>query len=238
MELIILGSGGCTSIPRPICQCKVCKEARKRGIPYYRTGSSIFLKQLNALFDTPEDIKEQLNRESTKTVDNIFYTHWHPDHTFGLRVVEQMNRDFLAEYIENKKPLKKVKILALSEVMNDLLSIKSRHGSFLSYYKNVGLLSFKKLKDSVSFKIKNHKITAIPVKTSITSTVFVIENKNKKNIYAPCNYKPFPLNNSKIKNANILIIGGIVPDGPLKDGYVIPEENRLREEAYFLSELK
>jgi len=53
----------------------VCREARKKGVPYSRSGPSMFLKDVNVLFDTPEDIAVQLNRENIKQVDAIFYTH-------------------------------------------------------------------------------------------------------------------------------------------------------------------
>lgn len=95
MKAIVLGSGGCTPIPRPGCTCPVCEEARHKGIPFARGGPSFFLENINALFDTPEDILHQLNRERIQKVDYIFYTHWHPDHTMGMRVVEQMYMDFL-----------------------------------------------------------------------------------------------------------------------------------------------
>lgn len=35
----------------------------------------------------------QLNRFAIDRVNNLFLTHWHPDHTAGFRVVEQVNGD-------------------------------------------------------------------------------------------------------------------------------------------------
>jgi len=32
MNLIILGSGGATTIPSPGCQCRICVEARVKGV--------------------------------------------------------------------------------------------------------------------------------------------------------------------------------------------------------------
>jgi phosphoribosyl 1,2-cyclic phosphate phosphodiesterase len=75
MELTILGSGGATTIPRPGCGCRVCSEARVRGNPYSRSGPSMFIKGVNLLFDTPEEIASQLNRERISAIDYIFYTH-------------------------------------------------------------------------------------------------------------------------------------------------------------------
>ncbi|MHA1582131.1 MAG: hypothetical protein ACTSYM_06535 [Candidatus Baldrarchaeia archaeon] len=51
----------------------MCKEARKKGVPYSRSGPSMLLKDVNILFDTPEDIAVQLNRENIKQINAIFY---------------------------------------------------------------------------------------------------------------------------------------------------------------------
>jgi len=53
MRVKIIGSGGCVSIPRPCCKCRVCKEAREMGFPYARTGASLFIEGENILIDTP-----------------------------------------------------------------------------------------------------------------------------------------------------------------------------------------
>ena len=54
MRLEILGSGGAVTIPRPGCDCRVCAEARARGIPYARTGPSVFVHGPDVLIDTPQ----------------------------------------------------------------------------------------------------------------------------------------------------------------------------------------
>jgi phosphoribosyl 1,2-cyclic phosphate phosphodiesterase len=38
----ILGSGGALTTPKPGCSCRVCVEAREKGIPYSRSGPSVF----------------------------------------------------------------------------------------------------------------------------------------------------------------------------------------------------
>jgi len=38
-----LGTGGATSILKPLCDCRICLEAKKKGIPYSRSGPSIFI---------------------------------------------------------------------------------------------------------------------------------------------------------------------------------------------------
>ena len=93
MKVEILGSGGALTTPRPGCTCRVCVEARDRGLPYSRTGPSTFVHGPDVLFDTPEEIKDQLNRSQVRRIAACFYSHWHPDHTMGRRVWE-MNGDF------------------------------------------------------------------------------------------------------------------------------------------------
>ncbi len=94
MRVEILGSGGAVTTPRPGCACAVCAQARERGVPYSRTGPSLFVHGPDVLFDTPEEIKEQLNRSRITQISACFYSHWHPDHVMGRRVWETRNLDF------------------------------------------------------------------------------------------------------------------------------------------------
>ncbi len=96
MRFEFLGSGGAVTTPRPGCDCRVCAEARERGVPYSRTGPSLFLHGWNLLFDTPEESKHQLVRAGVTRVDACLYSHWHPDHVLGRRVFETLNFDFRA----------------------------------------------------------------------------------------------------------------------------------------------
>jgi phosphoribosyl 1,2-cyclic phosphate phosphodiesterase len=94
LRLEILGSGGAVTIPRPGCSCRVCVEARAKGVPYARTGPSVFVHGPDVLIDTPEEAKLQLNRSQVTTIAAGLYSHWHPDHTAGRRVWESRNFDF------------------------------------------------------------------------------------------------------------------------------------------------
>lgn len=93
MKVEILGSGGALSIPKPLCRCRVCVEARERGVPYSRAGPATFVHGPDVLIDTPEEIKQQLNRSRVEQIAACFYSHWHPDHVMGCRVWE-MHADF------------------------------------------------------------------------------------------------------------------------------------------------
>lgn len=94
MKIEILGSSGAISTPRPGCNCRVCAEARERGVPYSRMGPCTFVHGPDVLIDTPEDIKHQLNRSRVSNISACFYSHWHPDHVMGRRVWEDLNWNF------------------------------------------------------------------------------------------------------------------------------------------------
>jgi phosphoribosyl 1,2-cyclic phosphate phosphodiesterase len=238
MELIILGSGGSTTTPRPGCNCRVCSEARTKGLPYTRSGPSVFLQDKNVLFDTPEEIATQLNRERINTVDYIFYTHWHPDHTFGMRIVERMYKFWLDMFVRGNKPEKKVKICAVHAVMDDLKSMEYRGGSFFSYYERSDLIETIELEDGEGFDITGFKITPFEVQTTYNpSTVFLIEEKGKRVAYAPCDVKPFP-KSPQLEPLDLLIVGSFHLEGALKAGIAIPADNRLRRELFSPAEIQ
>lgn len=105
MRIEVLGSGGATTTPRPGCTCRICVEAREKGVPYARTGPSVFVHGPNVVFDTPEEAKLQLDRAGITDIRACFYSHWHPDHTLGRRVWETRNGDFRSWPREAKRPL-------------------------------------------------------------------------------------------------------------------------------------
>lgn len=90
----ILGSGGAVVTPRPGCFCRICESARTKGIPYSRTGPSVFVHGANILIDMPGESAIQLGRSRIERISVCLFTHWHPDHTEGLRALE-LNMNWL-----------------------------------------------------------------------------------------------------------------------------------------------
>jgi phosphoribosyl 1,2-cyclic phosphate phosphodiesterase len=89
VRLTVLGSGGALVTPRPACRCRVCADAR--GNPAHaRGGPSLYVHEGHVLLDAPEDILPMLTRAGIDRVDHLLLSHWHPDHTAGFRVVEQL----------------------------------------------------------------------------------------------------------------------------------------------------
>lgn len=231
MEIEIIGSGGCVSLPRPLCQCGVCIEAREKGRPYARHGCAIFLHDINMLIDTPEDIVYAINSSSIEKIDCVMYSHLDPDHTLGFRVFEQLRLNWF-DVSEGRECNNPIDVYAMDHVMKDLNEIKSVYGGFLDYYEGVRKLIVRKPLGE-TFTHGDIKITLIKIERS---TIFVFESNNKKVIYAPCDVKPFP-DEAIFMEADYLIIGDTIIGEVLKNGYVLAKDNSLRHELFVMDEI-
>src|SRR3989338_3801760 len=178
MKFKILGSGGAMPVPRPFCQCKLCNLARKNS-KYKRNSCSAFIEDIKTLIDCPEDIGDSLNRRNVKQVDNLFITHWHPDHTFGLRYVLESNFNF-----RTNKADKTTKVYIPKKVFETL---KQRF-PVIEYYFNVqktGALHI--IEDGDKIKIRDVSISVVGYKGKESDVyAYLIESKAKKVLYAPC----------------------------------------------------
>ncbi|RME53537.1 MAG: hypothetical protein D6790_17580 [Caldilineae bacterium] len=92
--LEFLGTSGAIRTPRPGCPCRLCRQARRVGIPWERTGPSVFVHGPDVLIDTPEESALQVDRAGIGHIAAGLYSHWHPDHTAGRRMWETRNWDF------------------------------------------------------------------------------------------------------------------------------------------------
>lgn len=232
MNVIILGSGGCVSTPRACCNCRVCTEARLKGFPYARTGCSLFIEEANILIDTPEDINASLNNADIQKVEHILYSHCDPDHTMGMRVIEQLNMDWLAASL-GKKTDYPIEVASLPAVLEDIKKQGTKFGSAIEYYEAKGLVYTREIR---TLKAGSILTELVPVNEQEHVAVFVISSNGKKIIYAPCDVKPFP-KSEKFQDADVLIIGNTIVGDVLKDGFVLKEDNPLRNELFTLDEI-
>ncbi|MFQ6861673.1 MAG: MBL fold metallo-hydrolase [Beduini sp.] len=233
MKFIITGSGGCVALPRPLCQCAVCKEAREKGLPYARHGASLYLEDIHLLVDTPEDIMVALNEHDIQAIDHIFYSHLDIDHTFGMRVIEHLRLNWLDLSI-GKGCTNPIKLYASQGVMADLNAIMTRLGSVFDYYESLNLIKRQVVQGSIM--LQDIKVTFVPVDEKDQVTIFIFEKAGKKLIYAPCDVKPWP-NDSRFGQADYLIMGNTVLGDVLKDGIVLAEDNMLKRELFTLEEI-
>ena len=233
MKFIITGSGGCVALPRPLCQCAVCKEAREKGLPYARHGASLYLEDIHLLVDTPEDIMVALNEHDIQAIDHIFYSHLDIDHTFGMRVIEHLRLNWLDLSI-GKGCTNPIKLYASQGVMADLNAIMTRLGSVFDYYESLNLIKRQVVQGSIM--LQDIKVTFVPVDEKDQVIIFIFEKAGKKLIYAPCDVKPWP-NDSRFDQADYLIMGNTVLGDVLKDGIVLAEDNMLKRELFTLEEI-
>ncbi|MEG0774766.1 MBL fold metallo-hydrolase [Clostridium sp.] len=232
MKFTILGSGGCVSLPKPLCQCDICKEAREKGKPYSRFGCSLYLEDLKLVVDTPEDIAHALNYSNVEEVENVLFSHIDPDHTLGMRIFEHLRLNWL-EVSEGKECTNPINVLAMNHVMEDINTIGFKHGSFLDYYEKVRNLIKRQMVEEY-ITLKDIKITFIK---ATSATVFVFEQDGKKFIYAPCDVKPFP-EHSIFQNAEVMIIGNTIIGEKLKGGFLVSKDNLLRKELFSMEEIQ
>ncbi|MFC1925725.1 MBL fold metallo-hydrolase [Chloroflexota bacterium] len=228
MEWTILGSGGCTVIPKPLCQCRVCLEAREKGVPYARSGPSAFLHDINLLIDTPAEIITQLNRSSIGNLDYLTFTHLDPDHVEGFRVVEQIALDFRTW---RAYPEKQICLILPEELNKRIREIRSQYDPVIDFYRESGFVRVLPFKDEI--EINDVRITAIPVdRGSQLSFIYVFEKAGRKVIYAPCDIKPFPEHRDEVQKADLLVIQPGIFEERLKHNFRYPSDHVSRTTLY------
>ncbi len=179
MQIEIVGSGGASPPPRPGCHCEVCDEAREKGVPYARGGPATFIHGQNVLFDTPEEIREQLNRSGIDRVDACFYSHWHPDHVMGRRIFESLNQDLRMWPPENRT----TDIYLPQQVADDF---GSRLGSaeHLAYMESVGIIRVHRVNDGDAVTLGDLTITPFRLAEDYVYA-FLIEQRDVRVLIAP-----------------------------------------------------
>ena len=174
-------------IPKPLCRCRVCEEARVKGRPYERTGPSAFIHDEHILIDTPAEIAYQLNRSRIEKIKHLLFTHLDPDHVEGFRVVEQITLDFRTW---EAYPDKRIRLLVPEQLKNNLKDIRTVYGSAVDFYQEQGFVQRMPFGDRA--EVGSIKITAIPVdRNSHTAFIYVFQKQGKKLVYAPCDIKPW-----------------------------------------------
>jgi phosphoribosyl 1,2-cyclic phosphate phosphodiesterase len=102
MRLRFLGTGTSFGVPVIGCDCAVCTSDDPRD---RRTRHAVILEEgdRRLLVDTPPELRLQLVRAGVGSVDAVWFTHFHADHTHGvddLRVFSVRRRSPLEVYGE------------------------------------------------------------------------------------------------------------------------------------------
>ncbi|MGB5156198.1 MBL fold metallo-hydrolase [Desulfobacterium sp. N47] len=232
MDITILGSGGCMTIPKPLCRCRVCTQARENRGPYQRTGPSVFINDEKILIDTPAEISYQLNRSGIEKINYLLFTHLDPDHIEGFRVVEQITLDFRTWRAYEGKC---VKLVLPEELFVRLEKINSCYGPVIDFYHSSGFVDCISYSNSIS--LGSIKITAIPVdRGNQLAFIYVIEKNSQKMVYAPCDIKPFPENRKEVLDADLLVIQPGIFENGLKHDFKYPDDHISRTTLYTFEE--
>ena len=219
-------------VPKPLCRCRVCEEARARGWPYERTGPSAFLHDENLLIDTPAESTLQLNRAGIDRIDHLMFTHLDPDHVEGFRVVEQITLDFRTWKAYKGK---KIQLILPRLLMEKLVGIRSIYGPLIDFYEAQGFVECLAFDNGT--RIGNTEVTAIPVdRGSQTSFVYVFEKEEARIVFAPCDIKPFPEERKDVQGADLLVIQPGMFEDHLKHGFTYPQDHISRKTLYTFEE--
>jgi phosphoribosyl 1,2-cyclic phosphate phosphodiesterase len=190
MKAIILGSGGVVPPPRLGSSKPISVEAREKGIPYARTGSSFFIEDASLLFDTPEEVRTQLLRENISDIKNVIITHWHPDHTLGIRILEQLNWDFV-----NSKPIREpINVYICPEQLEIFKKLSC--GGFLEFYEKKGFIKLHFFKSEDILQFDNIKVQPILIEETKGYYFLITDENNNKIVYASCEYKGLKVHSS------------------------------------------
>lgn len=219
-------------IPKPLCRCRICEEAREKGGVYQRTGPSAFIHDENILVDTPAEISLQLNRSRIRCVKHLLFTHLDPDHVEGLRVVEQIALDFRSWQAYSEKQIRIVIPEALHRRLRDL---RGPYGPLIDFFEEQGFVRCEPFREKT--RIGGIAVTAVPVsRGSSLAFIYVFEKGGRKVVYAPCDVRPFPEHNKEIQACDLLVIQpGIFEDG-LKHDFVYPMDHISRSTLYTFDE--
>ena len=203
-KIKFIGTGSLEGIPSPLCNCNVCNLARKSESKNKRFRSSIFVEfddKSSLIIDCSPDFKDQLEKFKFH-VENIFITHGHFDHFFGLGELSYLN------------PLYKInpKIFGKKDVIDYCKNIFG--------YLNLNFSSL----DRENFKIGKNDIKLIEVnhaKNTSTRGLFF-----KKTLIIPEIYKIESEIKEKLKEKeiNLLIVDGAYYNESLyKDHFTIQD---------------
>lgn len=178
VKIEFLGTGGAITTPQPLCDCRVCVQARERGMPYSRGGPSVFVHGPDLLIDTPEEIKDQINRSRITKISACIYSHWHPDHVMGRRVW-QMNMDFRNWPPENRR----TDIYIPEQVGKDFRKMLGTW-DHLRFLEKQGTVRLVELADGAAVEVGDVRVRPFRVAEDYVYA-FMLEDDGKRVLIAP-----------------------------------------------------
>lgn len=229
IRIEFLGTAGAISIPRPTCNCRICSEARSRGVPYSRNGPSMFVHGPDLLIDTPEDIAQSLNRAAVREVGAVVWSHWHPDHTAGMRVFEPLN--FSVAW----PPANRCTPVYLPEGVRADFEENHSLWNRIQYYESLGLIKPTVIADGESFTLNGVTITPFRLPDpAVQAYAFILTEGSKRVLIAPdelFGWQPDPA----LGHFDVVVMqAGLMETHPLNGERIFPADHPvLGREATF-----
>jgi phosphoribosyl 1,2-cyclic phosphate phosphodiesterase len=183
MKITILGSGGFTTTPYVNCQCGECKQARANNNKV-RTGPSLYIHDLDLLIDTSKDAPKQIDKLGFFP-KNICFSHWHPDHTEGWRVLETFNN----------KP--NVYIQDGSNILDKVPGLE-----FLNKSNTIKIINWE---ENTPISKENVLLNYVLLNNNIPVYCFILKQSDKKALIAPDHGK-YLLDLSLEPNVDLLVM--------------------------------
>jgi len=137
-----------------------------------------------------------LNRGGIGHVEHMFISHWHPDHTMGIRILEQMNYSF------GLKPVRKSTLYISKETAENLKN--QLLPSFISLYEIRKIVEVRNIREGETVKFGELEVTPYTLPKSDTF-LFRIREGKKVAVYAPCDVRNFPVKECLMK-PDVLIL--------------------------------
>lgn len=179
MQIEFLGSGGALPTPRVGCQCRVCTEARAKGVPYSRGGPSVFVHRPDLLIDTPEEIRDLLNRSRVTRIAACIYSHWHPDHTAGRRVWESLNAD-----PTHHPPRHRCTDVYLPQQVAEDFRVRLGNWEQYAYLQRLGLVRLHELADGEALTLNGTTVQPFRLAEAYVYA-FLLESEGRRALIAP-----------------------------------------------------
>ncbi|MDI6738131.1 MAG: MBL fold metallo-hydrolase, partial [Nanoarchaeota archaeon] len=124
--------------------------------------------------------------------------HWHPDHTMGIRIIEQINKNW-----HTNTPKSKPIDVYMPEEQIELMDKYLIRKSVFEFYETQGIMKLHFIEERKPVKLEETSIEAIRFLTS-TAVYYLITEGNKKIVYMPCELEELK-EIEQLRNADCLI---------------------------------
>ena len=223
MKLVVLGSGGSQPTPKTGCDCRTCQAARLEmrrdsRSRHIRTGPSLWLPEHGILIDTPEESNAQLNlhADGALNLSHVLWSHFHPDHTAGVRTVE-----FIARWGSSGVPTYWPEDLETSLLELNLFQFAvQRHH-----------LEIHRVHDREPFKLGDLNVTMLRHAGPMPMYSFLLEAANSRFLYNPDHVMTLDLlglDPGLLQDLDCAIVQvGLMPDG--SQSFILPPDHPARK---------